>query len=73
VGGGRREEDSEGGKLPEELPEKYVQRLQIPENMRKLLSDVTRTLLNTGTITKEQVEMIIGQFDRGAIGVCLKG
>jgi hypothetical protein len=46
---------SKGGSLLGELPEKYVKQLQIPENMRKMLGDVTRTLLNTGTITKEQI------------------
>jgi hypothetical protein len=57
--------DSAGGSLLEELPEKYVERLQIPENMRKLISDVTRVLLDARGITRGQVETIIRQFDKG--------
>jgi hypothetical protein len=57
--------DSAGGSLLEELPEKYVEQLQIPENMRKLIADVTRVLLDARGITRGQVETIIGQFDKG--------
>jgi hypothetical protein len=57
--------DSAGGSLLEELPEKYVEQLQIPENMRKLISDVTRVLLDARGITRGQVETIIRQFDKG--------
>jgi phenylpyruvate tautomerase PptA (4-oxalocrotonate tautomerase family) len=57
--------DGGGGSLLEELPEKYVERLQIPENMRKLISDVTRVLLDARGITRGQIETIISQFDKG--------
>jgi hypothetical protein len=57
--------DGTGGSPLEELPEKYVERLQIPENMRKLISDVTRVLLDARGITRGQIETIISQFDKG--------
>jgi hypothetical protein len=38
-----------------------------------MLGDVTRTLLNTGTITKEQIEEIISRFDRGEYSGMFEG
>jgi excinuclease UvrABC ATPase subunit len=63
----------EGLRLNSEFLEKYVKELQIPENMRKMLGDVTKILLDTGKITKGQIEEIISRFDRGSIAGCLKG
>jgi hypothetical protein len=56
---------SKGGALLQEVPQKYFNRLQIPRNMYKMVSDITRVLLDTGGISRDQVESIIGQFERG--------
>jgi hypothetical protein len=56
---------SKGGALLKEIPEKYFKSLQIPRNMRKMLSDVTQTLLNTGGVGKDEIEGIISRFNRG--------
>jgi hypothetical protein len=56
---------SKGGALLKEVPDKYFKKLQIPKNMRKMLSDVTQTLLNTGGVEKDEIEGIIRRFDLG--------
>jgi hypothetical protein len=56
--------DSGGGVLLKELPAKYFKELQIPKTMYKLLSDVTRVLLDGSGITKDQLDSIISRFDQ---------
>jgi flagellar biosynthesis/type III secretory pathway protein FliH len=56
--------DSGGGVLLKELPAKYFKGLQIPKTMYKLLSDVTRILLDGSGITKAQLDSIISRFDQ---------
>jgi hypothetical protein len=52
------------GVLLKELPAKYFKALQIPKTMYKLLSDVTRVLLDGSGITKDQLDSIISRFDQ---------
>jgi hypothetical protein len=47
------------------LPETYFKRLQILGNMRKLVSDVTQTLLDKIGVRKDEIEGIISRFERG--------
>jgi uncharacterized FlaG/YvyC family protein len=56
--------ESKGGVLLREIPEKYFKRLQIPRNMRKMLKDVTQILLDKGGIGKDEIESVIGRFER---------
>jgi hypothetical protein len=55
---------SKGGALLREVPEKYFKSLQIPRNMRKMLSDVTQTLLDRSGVGKDEIKGIISRFDR---------
>jgi hypothetical protein len=56
--------DSGGGILLKKLPAKYFKELQIPKTMYKLMSDVTRVLLDGSGITKDQLDSIISRFDQ---------
>jgi phenylpyruvate tautomerase PptA (4-oxalocrotonate tautomerase family) len=64
---------SRGRKIAEDVPKAYLKELQIPENMRKLISDVTRVLLDRGGIPRDQVETIIRHFDEGEYGGMFEG
>ncbi|MDR1933484.1 MAG: hypothetical protein LBQ57_11775 [Spirochaetales bacterium] len=47
-----------GTGLLEKLPRNYFKRLNIPENLRKLVADVTTVLLDRAGVPKEEVGVI---------------